>query len=168
MLRLILLRHAKSSWGDPGVADHARPLNGRGRRSAAAMGTWLVDQGAMPQEVLSSDSQRTRETWTELEGTLHSGASVAWRSDLYHAGPDRMLRVLQKASAPAVLLLGHNPGCAAFAEMIVAAPPDHPRFSDYPTAATLIIELAAASWPQVTWRTGTPTAFAVPRDLGVT
>lgn len=167
-LRLVLMRHAKSSWGEPGLADHARPLNGRGRRSAEAMGQWLVQQGILPGEVLSSDSQRTRETWAEAAPAFPQEIPVSWRPELYHAGPDRMLRLLQKAKAETVLLLGHNPGCAAFAEMIVSDPPDHDRFRDYPTAATLVVDLPTTAWSQVTWRIGRPLAFATPRELGVT
>ena len=62
-LRLILMRHAKSSWDSPGLDDHERPLNGRGCRSAKAIGAWLNDHGYLPDLVLSSDAERTRETW---------------------------------------------------------------------------------------------------------
>ena len=49
--RLILTRHAKSSWDDPGMDDHDRPLNSRGLRDAPAMGQWLRDKGHLPDQV---------------------------------------------------------------------------------------------------------------------
>ena len=65
-LRLILMRHAKSSWNKP-VSDHERELNGRGRASARAMGNWLRENDFLPKEALISSSERTRETFEGLE-----------------------------------------------------------------------------------------------------
>ena len=59
--RLILMRHAKSSWDNPFAEDHQRPLNGRGKRSAKAIGEWLRAQGYLPDQILSSSATRTRE-----------------------------------------------------------------------------------------------------------
>ena len=57
---LILTRHAKSSWDDPFLNDHDRPLNKRGRKSAPVIAGWLRENGWLPDEVLSSTSARTR------------------------------------------------------------------------------------------------------------
>ncbi|WP_204322083.1 histidine phosphatase family protein, partial [Streptococcus pneumoniae] len=62
MHRLILLRHAKSDWPE-GVADHERPLNGRGRRAAPLMGEAMVERGYVPERALVSSAKRTQETW---------------------------------------------------------------------------------------------------------
>ena len=62
-LRLILTRHAKSSWASPTMDDHARPLNRRGESSAKAIGAWLAAQGYVPELALVSSATRTRETW---------------------------------------------------------------------------------------------------------
>ena len=165
-LRLILTRHAKSSWDHPGLGDHERPLNKRGRESAGAIGAWLKDKGYVPERVLSSDSARTRETWALVEAALGSGAEVEWLSALYHAGAQTMLDVLQGAgSTPHVLMLGHNPGIGGFAEMIVRRPPDHIRFHDYPTAATTVIEFDVTQWREVDWGMGRVVDFVVPREL---
>ena len=59
MRRLVLMRHAKSSWGDPGLDDHDRPLNKRGKRSAEALGDWLRAQTIVVDEALVSSSART-------------------------------------------------------------------------------------------------------------
>ncbi|MEE3099475.1 MAG: histidine phosphatase family protein, partial [Pseudomonadota bacterium] len=63
MHRLVLMRHAKSDWGDPGLGDHDRPLNDRGRRAAPRMGAWLAAQGAFPDAALLSSARRVQETW---------------------------------------------------------------------------------------------------------
>lgn len=160
MGRLILMRHAKSSWDDPFMDDHDRPLNKRGRASAQVLGDWLRDVGALPDLVLCSTSARTRETLTRLNVT----ADVRFEAGLYHAGPAKILSILQRADAPSVLILAHNPGIAECAERIVAAPHSHPRFVDYPTGATLIADFEQP-WSQTDWGRGRVKDFIIPRDL---
>jgi phosphohistidine phosphatase len=161
MRRLILMRHAKSAWDDPLLDDHDRPLNGRGRVSARVLGDWLRAQGYMPDMVLSSTSVRTRETFARLKITCDAQFTGA----LYHASAERMMEVLQGATGECVLMLGHNPGIAWFAQSLVAAPPPHPRFYDYPTCATLVAGFDARSWEAVTPGSGVAKAFVIPREL---
>src|SRR6056297_2318257 len=67
MRRLVLMRHAKSSWGDPGLDDHDRPLNKRGKQSAKALGDWLRAQTIVVDQALVSSSVRTVETMQRLK-----------------------------------------------------------------------------------------------------
>lgn len=158
---LILMRHAKSDWGSPGLPDHARPLNTRGAGDAPVMGDWLRHQGHLPEEVLCSTAIRTQQT---LSG-LALDAPVRLLPALYHADPDTMLDALQAASGDCVLMLGHNPGIAAFAADLVAKHPDHPRFDDYPTSATLVVTFDIHDWTALRYGTGRTLAFAIPADL---
>src|SRR6187200_3248617 len=82
--RLYLLRHAKSSWDDPGLPDHDRPLAPRGRKAAKRMGAHLRERGIEPQLVLCSSARRTRETVERL--ALPSGSQVEVEDGLYAAG----------------------------------------------------------------------------------
>ena len=167
-LRLILVRHAKSSWKDPTLDDHARPLNGRGRRSAAAIGRWLAGNGHAPERVLCSDSVRTRETWARIAAELPDPPRAEWLRRLYHATPQTLLASLRTAgTASPVLLLGHNPGTAAAARRFAGAAPAHPQFGRYPTAATTVCDFDAQRWSDVSWGTATVRDFVVPRELGV-
>ena len=136
--RLILMRHAKSSWQDPFAEDHARKLNPRGIRSARALGDWLRAKGHLPDEVLCSDARRTQETYAGLE----LATPVTFLPGLYHASADQMMDALQRATGGTVLMIGHNPGIADFAARLLDKAPDHPRFHDYPTGATLIADFA--------------------------
>ncbi len=158
---LILMRHAKSSWDAPATSDHARPLNGRGRRSAKALGDWMRAQGWIPDQVLCSSSARTRETFAGLKVPL----AGEFTDDLFHAGPEQMLPLLARASGQTVLLLGHNPGIAEFAEQLVSSKPDHARFFDYPTGATLVVSFDIDDWNRLRPGTGNVLDFTVPRDL---
>ena len=162
MKRLILMRHAKSSWDDFMQPDHARVLNERGRTSADAMGNWLKENECHPDEVLCSSAERTRETYARLGLTA---SNTRYEDSLFHASADVMLRVLQSATSDTVLMLGHNPGIAHFAELLVKSPATHPRFSDYPTCATAVIRFDLASWSDTKFDQGTVIKFAVPREV---
>ncbi|WP_299723259.1 histidine phosphatase family protein [uncultured Tateyamaria sp.] len=160
-LTLILMRHAKSSWDNPNLADHDRPLNPRGHASAAAMGDWLRAQGHVPDQVVSSSSTRTGQTFAGLGFVV----PVSYTRTLFHAGPEVMLDVLRDQTSPCLLMLGHNPGIADFAQRLVAHPPRHPRFVDYPTGATTVIRFEAKGWNDIGWRSGQPIDFAIPREM---
>jgi phosphohistidine phosphatase len=165
MKRLILTRHAKSSWDDPTAPDHDRPLNARGKAAAADLGQWLSSRGYIPQQVLCSDSERTRKTWSGIAPVLPGTPVVELKPALYHAGPDVMLAVLRHASADAVMMIGHNPGIAEFAERLTAHPPMHPEFSRYPTGATLVVDFSVDSWAEAGFGLGTAIDFTIPREI---
>lgn len=158
---LILMRHAKSSWDSDVLSDHDRPLNTRGRQSATALGRWMREAGWLPDQVLCSSSVRTRETLSHLEIT----APTEFATTLYNAGAGTMRVVLEMAVGQSVLLIGHNPGIAEFASRLAAAPPDHPRFDDYPTGATTVMRFDIDDWDKVDWHMGEVCNFVIPREL---
>lgn len=162
MKRLILMRHAKSDWSSGG-ADHDRPLNARGRTSAEALGDWLRTQALVPDEVLCSTATRTGETLHRLG--LPEGIDTRFTRDLYLAAHTDILRALQQATGDCVLVVGHNPGISIVAAHIVGAAPDHPRFDDYPTGATLVADFDITDWQDAGWGQANARHFVVPRDL---
>lgn len=160
-LRLILVRHAKSSWDRPALSDHDRPLNKRGRASARAIGDWLRKENLLPDQVLTSSAQRTLETCALM------GMGTAPQADrsLYLAGADTLLRALHQASGQCTMLLGHNPGIGEFAERLATALPAHPRFLDYPTGATTLFDFSPDSWKDISYGSGKVKSFVIPREL---
>ena len=76
-----------------------------------------------------------------------------------------MLDALRAAQADTVLMIGHNPGIAEFAARLVATPPAHPRFDDYPTGATLVADFEIADWADLAEHTGRAADFVIPREL---
>ena len=161
MKRLILIRHAKSSWEDPQMPDHDRPLNERGQKAASDLGQWLGSRGYLPDQVLCSDARRTRETY---EG-LSLAPEAELKPALYHAGADVMMAVLQKARGDVVMMLGHNPGIAEFAHRLVAKTPISPEFRKYSTGATLVVDFEISDWAQARFGQGATVDFIVPREL---
>lgn len=163
--RLILTRHAKSSWDDPLTPDHDRPLNDRGKAAAADLGQWLASRDYIPDEVLCSDALRTRKTWSGIAPALPGDVILELKPALYHAGPDVMLAVLRKARGDTVMMIGHNPGIADFAARILARAPLNPEFSRYPTGATLVADFAVQDWADINWGMGAVDDFIVPREI---
>ncbi|SEM65799.1 phosphohistidine phosphatase [Loktanella fryxellensis] len=163
-LTLILLRHAKSGWDDPTLADHDRTLNARGRRDAPALGHWLAAQGHLPDLILCSDAERTTQTVDLMLTGARADVPVRHLPQFYNASPDMLLRHIRKQGDTATLLVcAHNPGIGELAHHLVTTAPDHARFADYPTAATTVITFNVASWADIAQ--GDCTAFVIPADL---
>ena len=162
---LILTRHAKSSWSDPSLDDFDRPLNARGRKSADAIGAWLRGAGQSPDEVLVSGARRTVETWSRMAHHFPPTATMTSNPALYLASAPMILGTIRTQSVPTLMVICHNPGIADFATQIVTATPTHPRYQDFPTCATSIIEFNTTNWADIDWSTGRVTDFAIPREL---
>src|SRR5215831_14982212 len=88
---LYLLRHAKSSWDDPALADHDRPLAPRGRRNGAALAEHVTREGIAPDLVLCSTALRARETLALLLPALGGEAEIQLEDELYGATADELL-----------------------------------------------------------------------------
>lgn len=110
--RIIVMRHAKSSWSSGAAADHERPLNKRGRRDAPRIGARLSELGWTPERVLSSDAERTRETWELMAEAFDPAPEVSFHRELYLAGPTAVDVAVGGLSdhVASVMMLGHNFG----------------------------------------------------------
>lgn len=110
---LLVLRHAKSAWDTGAPTDFDRPLAKRGRRDAPRMGRWILDQGLVPDCVVSSPATRARQTAELVLGEIGLDAeAVRWDERVYDAGVADLLAALQDCAPECrrVLLIGHNPG----------------------------------------------------------
>ena len=164
-MRIIVIRHAKSSWDDIHLSDHERPLSSRGRKASDLIGRWLVDNSYIPQVVLSSTSERTRETWSRIETFMPNPCQMHYVSNLYHGYSDSIVQALTSTRSAPALVLGHNPGIGNFARSIVKQQPHHPKFLQFPTAATLVCDCPIDDWSDIELGTGILVDFVVPRDL---
>ncbi|MEW5422372.1 histidine phosphatase family protein [Amorphus sp. 3PC139-8] len=170
MRRLMLLRHAKSSWDDPELSDFDRPLNKRGRKAAPAMAREMAARGLVPDLVLCSNAQRTRETLAALLQHLAGPFTIRLSEELYEAGANRIVDVIRThgGNAKAVLVIGHNPGlqdCAA----ALADPADGGNAAavggGFPTGALVVLDFDIPAWTDVTTDSGRVAAFLRPKDL---
>ncbi|WP_114966250.1 SixA phosphatase family protein [Alkalilacustris brevis] len=166
--RVILTRHAQSGWEDTPGGDHARTLTAQGQEDARRVGRWLAHQGLAPDTALVSTARRTRETWENIAVALPDTCTVEFLDELYRAGPDVMLHLLRRARGKTVLMLGHNPGIAECARLLLDHDPAHPQFATYPPCATLVAEFRIAGWTELRFRAGQAMQFIVPADLADT
>jgi len=122
MRQLLLLRHAKSSWDDPGLPDHARPLNARGRRAAAAMARAMRELDLAPEVVLVSSARRTLQTLEAL-APLPDSPIVEPMDALYLAPWEKLLELVRGVpeTARSALVVGHNPGLHELALALAGA-----------------------------------------------
>lgn len=171
MRTLSLFRHAKSSWEDDSLDDHARPLAGRGRRAAPAMGAWLAREGTMPDLVYCSDAARALETWELAAAELDAAPPMEPVPDIYHAGADHLLGIVRSAppDVRSLMLVGHNPGFHDLANGLVQ--PGESRKAvkrlrqKLPTGAIVEIEFDVDDWSQVGPGSATLRRFVRPKDL---
>ncbi|SLN27849.1 SixA phosphatase family protein [Pseudooctadecabacter jejudonensis] len=162
--RLILIRHAKSSWDSPSD-DHARPLNDRGRKACKDLGHWLSGRGHVPDAVFCSDAARTVETTDRIVAAMDCTPDVTYLNRLYHATPETLMDVVKSANGSCAAIIAHNPGIAYFAEQIVTGSPEHPQFFNYPTGAILVCDLPITNWADATSASAQLIDFVVPKDL---
>lgn len=169
MKELILVRHAKSSWKDPGKDDFERRLSSRGRRAAKRIAEWLAEARVRPTLVLCSDAARTRETLA-LIGEAMGAPEVVFEKDLYLAGKSKLLARLRKLGdgIRCVMLIGHNPGLQELALALLPKGADLERdkiAAKFPTAALVRLAFAGASWSKLGPAKTRLIAYVVPREL---
>ena len=144
MKTLTLLRHAKSSWKDPSLIDHDRPLNRRGKRDLAVMGERLKQAGVRPSLILSSTAVRAWKTAKGIAKEIAYPPEFMEREQLlYHAGVNRILDVLaqQDDAFNSILVVGHNPGLTDFANYLV---PDITH--NIPTCGFVSVTIDSEDW----------------------
>lgn len=152
MKTLIIMRHAKSSWADAGMSDHQRPLNGRGRRSSAIMAQRMEFHKNLPDLMLSSDSQRTRETMALLqENEAFKNIEVQFHNELYLASERSLISSIKNwnQGVDTLLILAHNPGVTELVNSISNA-----RLDNLPTAGIACISFDIEDWEDLENKTG--------------
>lgn len=169
MKKVILLRHAKSSWEDPDLDDHDRPLNMRGRQAAPIIGAWLARRKHIPDKVLCSSSRRTRQTVRRMKDTLPLPEPEV-DPELYHASPEDMRERLSQlpADCDTVMIVGHQPGLGSFTRQLAngkEARRCKRAYEHFPTAAAAVLELDVDDWSALDYAKARFVDFAKPREL---
>ena len=158
---LCLLRHAKSSWDDPALPDHARPLAPRGRKAAKVIGECLRRSGIEISLVLCSSARRACET-VKLVGP---SGQIEIEHELYGASADELLCRLRDVAedVETMLLVGHNPAIQELAVGLVGAETELAA-RKFPTGALATLTFAGP-WRELTWGDADLAAFVTPREL---
>jgi phosphohistidine phosphatase len=172
MARLFLLRHAKSSWDDPGVRDFDRPLNLRGRAAAPLMGRHMADHALIPDRVLCSAARRTRETFGGILPFLPGDFEARFLGGIYECSSETYLPLIRRhgEGARRLMLIGHNPVIQETAiSLIGRGNPDLAGAiaEKFPTAGLAVIDFDGDGWADVKPKSGRIVAFFRPRELEV-
>jgi phosphohistidine phosphatase len=163
---LYLLRHAKSSWDDPGLADHERPLAPRGRRDGERVAEYLGREEIEPELVLCSSAARAQETLELVRPALGS-STVFVEDELYAASSDRLLARIRLVpeEVASVMVIGHNPGLEELALGLASTGDELGRLEEkFPTAALATLVLSPA-WAALAPGDATLAAYVVPKQL---
>ena len=167
MPTLQLLRHAKSSWADPALADHERPLAPRGRRAAKAIAGHISREHIEPEVVLCSSAVRAVQTLDLLRAALGSDANVTVEDELYSASAEELLDRVRRLDdeVASALLIGHNPGLEHLVLTLASSGAELKRVEQkFPTAAlaTLTFE---TTWSALAPGEAVLAAYVVPKEL---
>lgn len=169
MRTLMLLRHAKSSWDQPGQDDFDRPLTARGQEAASQVGRYLVSKRLRPDRILCSPAARARETCERVRAELGE-VRVIHLDELYLATSARLLEACWRVEATikTLALIGHNPGLEALALRLVGSGSTRERqkmATKFPTGALAMIEFDCPGWDEVGDGGGRLARFVRPKDL---
>ena len=169
-MRLMLLRHAKSDWSRPGLSDHDRTLNARGRDAASKVGTYMASHDLVPDLIVASTATRVRETLDLALAAFETAPKVKREARVYEAEPEMLMEIVQDTprAVGTLLLVGHNPGLAELAFLLVATGKTEARqrlAEKFPTGALAVIDFALDDWRKIHPQSGRLDRFVVPRTL---
>ena len=174
MLTLLLLRHAKSSWDNPALADYDRPLAKRGKKTAPRMGDEISARHMRPDLILCSSAVRARETLALVLPELGGHApEVVYDDAIYMATPAALLARLRAVHSGTgklrrVMVVGHNPGLEELAELLVGGGDEDAQellAEKFPTCALAVLTFEGTSWSDVAPGTGKLRQFLTPARL---
>jgi phosphohistidine phosphatase len=168
MKRLYLLRHAKSSRDDAGLADRDRPLAPRGKRASKVMANYLRDERIVPDLVLSSPSVRTQETLERVG--VGERSKVQIEDEIYGASEDDLLEVLRRVpdEVDSVMLIGHNPSLQALAVTLAGEGSEISSMRQkFPTAGLATLDFDGG-WRQLAPGVAELASFVRPKELART
>ncbi len=149
MKSLLLLRHAKSSWDDPHMGDHDRPLRRRGISAAKRMGRWMLAESRVPERVLCSSAVRVQETWQLVRRTWEqAGATIptaTTHAELYECPSSQVRHTVADLGGTwqRVLVIGHNPSLPDLLAELTGCS------EAFPTAALAQVDLPIDTWSDI-------------------
>lgn len=169
MRTLYILRHAKSDWGNESLRDFDRPLNGRGRKAAKAIGGEMRERGLTPDLVLLSPSRRTTETLARVEEGFGAKFEKREEQAIYLAEAGTLVDLIRGApdKSEHLMVVGHNPGMQELVRALANGPRDllEEAGAKFPTGALVEIRFDVDDWPNVSPGSGNIRSFVKPRDL---
>lgn len=162
MKTILLLRHAKSSWKDPNLADFERPLNKRGKRDAPRMGRLLRGEDLVPDIIYSSPAVRAQMTAESVVDQCGYEGEIIYSEELYPGYPEYYLSLVRNLAEEVnrVLFIGHNPVMDVLLEMLTG------EQVHLATASLAYLALPTQLWQDISFDSEAKLVFIwKPRDI---
>jgi len=147
MKTLVIVRHAKSSWDQPVLSDHDRPLKKRGYKDAPVMGAVLADWGPPVDRMISSSAVRALETAEIIVQEMGLPLDeIQIEEDLYHASAAEILKIIeeQEDDLDGLMLFGHNPGMTDLVNILSDL-----DLYNLPTAGVVVLQYEVETWGNI-------------------
>lgn len=162
MKKLLIIRHAKSDWGEAGLKDFDRPLNERGKKDALEMGKRLLNKNILPESIVSSPALRAITTCNIITKTLDLENKVSLEQKIYDAPCSELLKIVNDLDNQYdfIALFGHNNGITDLTIYLSDA-----DIYDIPTCGMVLIEFPFDDWKMVSKNTGDLLFFDYPKKL---
>jgi len=153
MLRLFVMRHAKSSWAIPGARDFDRELNDRGVSDLEKMSKLITQRGYSPEKILCSPAERTTQTLTLIQDAFAQEPDIVLTQRLYSSGLEEYMELIRAVDdAKSLMIIGHNPMCGGLAESLSGngetALLEKIAYK-YPTSALSVIDFDCKNWTDI-------------------
>lgn len=161
MKQLYLIRHAKSSWATPGLADAKRPLNNRGKIDAPFMGERLRSAGVVPDLIYASPAKRARKTAEKIAKAVgYPESAIVLESGIYSADLNQLLAVIEKTAkqVDTLFLVGHNYVITDLAEYLTGE-----NLGSMPTCSVVAMSFPGEDWQEVAEGKGRLLFFDYPK-----
>jgi len=171
MLRLYVMRHAKSSWAIPGARDFDRELNERGQSDLGKMSKIIKRNNYTPEHVLCSNAERTRQTLEGIQDAFNQEPRIVFTQRLYSSGLEEYMELIKAVDgATSLMIIGHNPMCGALAASLSGN--GEPSFLEkiaykYPTSALSVIEFDCKQWADIEKLSGNLIDCAFPSEINL-
>ena len=145
MKKLIILRHAKSSWDYPELSDYERPLNSRGNKDAEMMSLKLSERLDHIDCAISSSSKRTELTYEYFKNKINFKSEL-FTHELYHASSKKIISIIKNTHSDinSLMVLGHNPGLTDIVNLLT-----NYHLYNLPTTGIIIIKFNIISWDKI-------------------
>jgi phosphohistidine phosphatase len=158
-----IVRHAKSSWDDPGLPDVVRPLNQRGKKASVKMGKYLAKLGDMPDIIVSSPATRAYHTALNIARQLgYRSTNIRVESSIYYEGEFGVMETIRQLSDAfqSACIVGHEPTCSDVIYSLCGELP-----GKFATASIFKIELDISSWGDLPGVQGKKIYFISPKSI---
>jgi phosphohistidine phosphatase len=169
MLRLYVMRHAKSSWATPGARDYDRELNDRGHSDLVKIRYALKDRKYAPQSIICSSAERTRQTLDGILAAFPDQPEIQYTEKLYSSGmDDYMALISSQTSGNSLMIIGHNPMCGSLADALVSNGHEEHReiiSYKYPTSTISVIDFDISGWDELKLASGSLVECLIPSQL---